>query len=144
MTKTICTVDSIYYIGYGIRYRCKDVIISFDDLSYDILNVVALVNICNRLNLSPLHLPDIVDDFLSDIYFDKQKAANAAFCFIQGVWGFPPTAVPLKAVLAKLHIYFLRTKTGSSTNYRFYLYVYLYLSCQCIFHLQSFPDRREP
>lgn len=79
LVRSECTIDCVPYIGYGIGYRNKDEQIIFEDISTILQEVTALVNRCNIHKLSPIHIEDAVDDFLTDIYFDKPKAANAAF-----------------------------------------------------------------
>ncbi len=59
-------------ISYGIvAYSQSDdtdlstIIASYRDLSSDQQKMQNLVQLCNRLSLSPLHLPDVIDDFLN-------------------------------------------------------------------------------
>lgn len=54
-------------VGFGIAVvNCECVTFSAaHDLSSDENKVADLVKKCNRLNLSPMHLQDVVEDFLS-------------------------------------------------------------------------------
>ena len=63
----IYTIDSNDHIGYGIAYKAHDKIIAFEDISLNLEKLSTLVNLCNSLMLSPLHLSDVVNDFLADI-----------------------------------------------------------------------------
>jgi len=54
------------YIGYGIGCCIDGNDMIFEDLSTDREKVQNLVDICNRSYLSPLHLCDVVSDFLND------------------------------------------------------------------------------
>ena len=42
------------------------IVTSVRDITSDNHRLIKLVDDCNRLELSPLHLPDVVEDFLSD------------------------------------------------------------------------------
>ncbi len=48
------------HIAYGITVGN----ISIHDITSDKDKILLLVELCNRLKLSPLHLRDVVDDFL--------------------------------------------------------------------------------
>ena len=74
-------IDSVPYVGYGIICNCRDEKLIAEDLTTVLQDVIALINLCNRLDLSPLHFSDVIDDFLTDIYIDKPKATNVAFYF---------------------------------------------------------------
>lgn len=74
-------IDSVPYVGYGIICNCRDEKLIAEDLTTVLQDVIALINLCNRLDLSPLHFSDVIDDFLTDIYIDKPKATNVAFLF---------------------------------------------------------------
>lgn len=47
---------------YGIS--CKETVV--EDISTDKSSVERLVGLCNELELSPVHLYDVIDDFLVD------------------------------------------------------------------------------
>ena len=53
-------------IGYGIALfeNNSSLISSFPDVSRDRKAVEKLVNLCNKLDLSPDHLTDVIEDFL--------------------------------------------------------------------------------
>ena len=48
---------------YGIT--CNDLIIK--DISIDKQKVETLIDLCNKNQVSPIHLEDIIDDFLVDL-----------------------------------------------------------------------------
>ena len=48
---------------YGIT--CNDLIIK--DVSIDKQKVETLIDLCNKNQVSPIHLEDIIDDFLVDL-----------------------------------------------------------------------------
>lgn len=52
------------YTTYGIRLR---ITITVSDLSLDRKRVKHLVKLCNQGDLDPIHLPEIVEDFLSEV-----------------------------------------------------------------------------
>lgn len=47
---------------YGISYKEREV----KDISTDKHKIEKLVNLCNELELSPIHLDDVIEDFLVD------------------------------------------------------------------------------
>ena len=49
------------YTSYGIRWKDGKI----EDLSIDRMAVEALISMCNDHALSPVHLPDIIADFLA-------------------------------------------------------------------------------
>lgn len=63
----IYTIDDQKYIGYGIEYRDCDQIITFEDVSLNLPKISFLVELCNSFALSPDHLRNIIEDFLSDM-----------------------------------------------------------------------------
>lgn len=63
----IYTIDDQKYIGYGIEYRDCDQIITFEDVSLNLPRISFFVELCNTFALSPDHLRDAIDDFLSDM-----------------------------------------------------------------------------
>ena len=60
------TLENQVYIGYGIGCFIDGKEMIFENLSADYRKVSNLVEICNDLSLSPVHLCDAVDDFLID------------------------------------------------------------------------------
>ncbi len=56
------SVENYTYISYGIAAPKGDY--CFKDISRDKDEVENLISLCNELQLSPLHLRDVVDDFL--------------------------------------------------------------------------------
>ena len=56
-------IDGEAHIGYGIGYT-ENSVLSFEDLTLNPIAVEKLVKLCNELNLSPIHLKDVVEDFL--------------------------------------------------------------------------------
>ncbi len=51
------------YVAYGIRYNSEYCI---DDVSADKEAVKRLVANCNKYELDPVHLRDVVEDFLTE------------------------------------------------------------------------------
>ena len=57
------SIEGKTHIGYGIGYT-EDSSLSFENLTLSPTVVAKLVKLCNELDLSPLHLKDVVEDFL--------------------------------------------------------------------------------
>lgn len=57
-------IEDQSHIGYGIGCRTDNT--AFEDMSTDSIAIENLINLCNKLKLSPLHLEDAVEDFLVD------------------------------------------------------------------------------
>lgn len=57
------SIDGDCHIGYGIAHT-EDSSLSFEDLTTDLIAITKLVKLCNELDLSPIHLKDVVEDFL--------------------------------------------------------------------------------
>ena len=60
-------------ISYGIvayanaeQDGTATIVASVHDITFDKQRLIKLVDDCNRLELSTVHLPDVVEDFLSD------------------------------------------------------------------------------
>ncbi len=53
------------YVCYGIRLICAGTEVTVEDLSLDREEVEELVALCNRLELSPVHFRDVIEDFLA-------------------------------------------------------------------------------
>lgn len=65
-------LEGVPYRTYGIRCGEKEVA----DLTRDAAVLKPLLETCNRLNLSPLHLKDVAEDFvarLSDPYESQRE-----------------------------------------------------------------------
>ena len=60
MTTGLFFLEGVPYTSYGIQ--CGDVVIH--DVSLDKESMENLVALCNREDLAPVHLRDIVEDFL--------------------------------------------------------------------------------
>ena len=58
-------VEDQSHIGYGIGCCVNNS--AFEDMSTDPIAIENLINLCNKLKLSPLHLEDVVEDFLVDV-----------------------------------------------------------------------------
>ena len=63
LMRGIYLIDGDSYVGYGIGYT-ENSTLSFEDLALDPIVVAKLVKLCNELDLSPIHLKDVVEDFL--------------------------------------------------------------------------------
>ncbi len=48
------------YLGYGISCPCREI----EDITTDYYRLARLVKLCNELQLDPVHLDDVVEDFL--------------------------------------------------------------------------------
>ncbi len=61
--------DTGWYIGYGIRaYRqtadCPEAVLTVSDISLSREQVTALAERCTKGQLAPIHLKEVIDDFL--------------------------------------------------------------------------------
>lgn len=56
-------IDGESHTGYGIAYTGNSTL-SFEDLTRNPTTIAELVRLCNELDLSPIHLRDVVEDFL--------------------------------------------------------------------------------
>lgn len=65
LIKGLYSIDGDTHIGYGIGYN-DDSSLFFEDLTTNPTLVTNLVKLCNDLNLSPIHLKDVLEDFLVD------------------------------------------------------------------------------
>ena len=50
-------------LSYGISFGEKQI----KDISVNKTKIETLVNLCNKNNLSPIHIYDVIDDFLVDL-----------------------------------------------------------------------------
>ena len=57
--------EGVPHTGYGIEYRSPSQVIRFEDLTTDLISITNLITLCNKLELSSIHLEDVVDDFLA-------------------------------------------------------------------------------
>ena len=64
ISKKYC-MENMSYIGYGITMR--DGTVRIEDISTEKGKVEKLIVSCNDLDVSPVHLKDIVIDFLNKI-----------------------------------------------------------------------------
>ena len=71
MTEGVITLEGKPHVTYGIAARVPSgignvgsTIVAVSDISTDVAKVDALIERCNRLALSPVHLHDVVEDFL--------------------------------------------------------------------------------
>ena len=65
LTEDVHTVNRKRYIFYGIEaWEDGRPLLSFRDVSTDREGMEALVDDCNRLSLSPIHLCEVVEDFI--------------------------------------------------------------------------------
>ena len=63
----ISEAPQTYGIAATTTYdECIVVLISVHDICQDLLAITKLVELCNQLQLDPIHLQDVVDDFLAD------------------------------------------------------------------------------
>lgn len=50
-------------LSYGISFWEKQI----KDISVNKTKIETLINLCNQNNLSPIHIYDVIDDFLVDL-----------------------------------------------------------------------------
>ena len=50
-------------LSYGISFGEKQI----KDISVNKTKIETLINLCNKNNLSPIHIYDVIDDFLVDL-----------------------------------------------------------------------------
>ncbi len=62
----IFTLDQQEHKGYGIsvNYTNIDTPLLFHDISTNKNDVIKLVSLCNELQLDPIHIRDVIDDYL--------------------------------------------------------------------------------
>ena len=62
-------IDDISYKGYGILLKDENSkhIISFADISTNKDDILHLIDLCNTLELDPIHLEDVIEDFFASI-----------------------------------------------------------------------------
>ena len=61
------TFDSIESFGIAVVCDCDGgsiLIDTYSDISFDWERIVTLIEQCNSEELDPIHLPDVVEDFL--------------------------------------------------------------------------------
>lgn len=73
MTEEVYSLDTERRVSYGIAAYADvredgtaTIVASVHDLTADRQALSELVALCNRLNLSLLHLDDVIEDFLTD------------------------------------------------------------------------------
>lgn len=60
--------NNVSYVGYGIRETKS--YITIKDITSDRLEIVKLIEKMNRLELSVIHMRDVIDDFVYSYPFD--------------------------------------------------------------------------
>lgn len=73
LIKDVYDNDVKEHIGYGIAYRDETKEIIFEDISLYLDDLTRLAEMCNSLVLSPLHLSDVVEDFLVGMSHYKEE-----------------------------------------------------------------------
>ena len=59
------SMDGAKYVGYGLRAVCDGVpVVQIEDITDNEEELLLLAEECSRLQLEPVHLPDVVEDFL--------------------------------------------------------------------------------
>ena len=68
LIETIQDQDGTQHTVYGIQSVSSDenVVLSISDISFDSQKAKIFVDLCNALELSTLHLYDVVEDFLAE------------------------------------------------------------------------------
>ena len=62
--ESILDEDNIAYISYGVRYTEDDIKIS--DITLNKESMLSFIALINRENLQPIHLKDVVEDYLQE------------------------------------------------------------------------------
>ncbi len=65
--KSIHTIDDITYTSFGIvitSTQDNSVIERIKDISTSEAKITKLVNLCNELSLEPIHIYDVIEDFI--------------------------------------------------------------------------------
>ena len=62
LTSKIIEIEGKTAVTFGISYGT----VSIDDVSTDRVEMMNLIDKCNRLELSPTHLFEVVEDFLNE------------------------------------------------------------------------------
>lgn len=66
LTSGIYADESGTHRGFGIAVVIdSNIVQKAEDISTDEKTVAHLVNLCNRMKLSPAHFYDVIDDFIS-------------------------------------------------------------------------------
>lgn len=64
IVQNIHIIENESHIGYGIEYSGEDGLILLEDIACHNEELAELIRLCNTLSLSPIHLSDVVEDFL--------------------------------------------------------------------------------
>lgn len=65
--ETVTTEEQEVRVTYGISVRTVEEEIAFvRDVSTELEEIQALTDLCTEKQLDPLHLPDVIEDFLAD------------------------------------------------------------------------------
>ncbi len=67
MIRKTYTMENKEYIGYGIACQGETEVFLLEDISCNADAVLLLIDRCNSFSLSPLHLSDVVEDFILEI-----------------------------------------------------------------------------
>ena len=60
-------LDDESYRSYGLVVKEDDTTLKqIDDVSLEKNDVVNLVKLCNKLELSPVHIDDVIEDFMAE------------------------------------------------------------------------------
>lgn len=59
------SLEGMDYVCYGIRMSYAGAQVSVEDLSLCKEEVEELIERCNRLELSPMHFQDVLEDFMA-------------------------------------------------------------------------------
>ena len=71
VTKEVCGIPGCRYVMYGLQVQEKEI----RQISGDRRAVEALAERCTRLALDPIHLEDVVQDFLWELANEAQLMA---------------------------------------------------------------------
>ena len=61
------TLDGLPYVCYGIAMTYAGATVTVEDISLNRAEVEALSERCNRLELSPLHFKEVLEDFMGAV-----------------------------------------------------------------------------
>lgn len=66
--------ENLEYTGYGLKYVSFDgeIQLNFEDICIERNRMLSFIEICNRLELSPIHINDVIEDLLADIIYNKK------------------------------------------------------------------------
>ena len=71
LTEREYIIDGVSHLGYGIRLVDKSNLtgdgVTYNDISTNKEQVERLVLLCNEFKLCPIHLKDVIEDFLFEV-----------------------------------------------------------------------------